>query len=78
MKTGYIYKSEINNIFTNRRFLGFFYQAIGWMIAANFFILLKAWGIEDTTGYLIFSRPKNLVAVHIEATFMGLFLGLIK
>jgi len=77
MKTGYIYKSEINNIFTNKRFLGFIYQAIGWMIAANFFIILKAWGIEDTTGYLIFIRPKSLIGVHIEATFMGLFLGLI-
>ena len=53
------------------------YHAIGWIIAANFFIIIKAWGIEDTTGYLIFIRPNSLIGVHIEATFMGFFLGLI-
>ena len=76
MKTGYIYRSEEKNIFTNRKYLGFIYQAIGWIIAANFFIVLKAWGIEDSTGFLVFSQ-ENLLIVHIEATFMGLSLGLI-
>lgn len=75
MKTGYL-TSDNPDIFIDKKYLGFIYQAIGWIIAANFFIILKAWGLEDTTGYLVFSKPKNLIVVHIEATFMGLFLGL--
>jgi adenylate cyclase len=76
MKTGYIYQSDKNNIFTNIVSPGVLYQVIGWIIAANFFIMLKSWGIVDTTGFLVFAK-KSLFVVHIEATFMGLSLGLI-
>jgi len=77
MKTGYLYKFKNNKILNNTKFRSYFYQALGWIIAANFFIIIKAWGIEATTGYLIFSKSRNLLAVHIEATFMGLCLGII-
>ena len=77
MKTGYIDRPRKNNVFSNKRFLGFVYLTIGWILAANFFIIIKTWGIEDTTGYLILSKPKSLFGVHIEATIMGFFLGLI-
>ena len=76
MKIGYL-TSDNPYIFIDKKYLGFIYQTIGWIVAANFFIILKAWGIEDTTGYLVFSKSNNLITVHIEATFMGLFLGLI-
>ena len=76
MKTGYIYQSQKNSIFTNKMFPGCIYQLIGWVIAANFFIMLKSWGIVDTTGFLVLAK-KSLFVVHIEATIMGLCLGFI-
>jgi adenylate cyclase len=76
MKTGYIYQSEKNSFFTKKISPGFIYQVIGWVIAANFFIMLKSWGIVDTTGFLVFAH-RSLFVVHIEASIMGLCLGLI-
>ena len=55
--------------------MGFVYQSIAWIIAANFFIVLKAWGIEDTTGYLVF-KSENMLLVHLEASMMGFFMGI--
>ncbi len=77
MKTGYIYRADEKNILANKKFLAFVYQGIAWVIAANIFIILKAWGIEDTTGFLVFSQEKSMMLVHVEASFMGLCLGLI-
>lgn len=77
MKTGYLDKPGRNNFLANKKFLSFFYLSIGWILAANFFIIIKTWGIEDTTGYLILSEQKSLLGVHVEATIMGLALGLI-
>lgn len=48
-----------------------------WMLAANVFIVLKAWGVADQTGYLIFTKPENLFLAHVMATLMGLLVGMI-
>jgi adenylate cyclase len=71
MKTGYL-SSDNPYILLDNKYIGSIYQAIGWIGAANFFIIIKAWGVEDTTGYLIFSKTSSLWPVHIEATFMDL------
>ena len=60
-----------NNLFN------YIYQILGWIIAANFFVILKGWGIEDQTGFLVYMQSDNLVAVHLEASLMGFFMGLI-
>jgi len=76
MKTAYVYKDDSKLAITNKRFLSFFYHSIAWIIAANFFIIMKAWGIDDSTGFLVFTQDKSIFMVHLEASAMGLCLGL--
>ena len=66
-----------NKLFANKRLVVYLYQLITWIISANVFIILKAWGVPDQTGYLIFSKPENLLLAHVMATAMGVFIGLI-
>lgn len=76
MKTGYLFRPGKKNRIITNRFTNYLFLTIGWVLAANFFVILKSWGIEDTTGYLVFAETKGLAAVHIEASIMGLFLGM--
>jgi len=76
MKTGNFNMVDSKKILSNKKFLAYVIQGIAWIIAANFFIMFKAWGIEDTAGFLVL-KQKNLILIHIEAAIMGLCLGLI-
>jgi adenylate cyclase len=66
-----------NTLFTSRKMVVYTYQVLAWVISANVFIILKAWGVPDQTGYLIFSKPDNLFLAHVMASSMGLLIGII-
>lgn len=77
MKTTYPLCMTQGKIFTNKKVLIYIYQVLAWIFASNLFIVLKAWGVEDQTGYLVFSRPDSLFVAHLMASLMGLIIGLI-
>lgn len=77
MKTPYPICISHRKIFTNKKILIYIYQVLAWIFASNLFIVLKTWGVQDQTGYLIFSKPDNLYLAHMMASLMGLIIGLI-
>ena len=66
-----------NKLFANKKVAVYLGQVMAWIFAANIFIILKAWGVPDQTGYLIFSKPDNLLLAHVMASCMAIFIGLI-
>lgn len=66
-----------HKLFASKRAVVYLYQVLTWVMSANVFIILKAWGVPDQTGYLIFSKPDSLFLAHVMATVMGFFIGLL-
>ena len=77
MKRNYLTDYFCNRFLNNKKALVHLYQVLAWIVAANVFIILKAWGVPDQTGYLIFSKPDNLFLAHVMATMMGIGIALI-
>lgn len=66
-----------NRLFASRKAIVYLYQVMAWILSANVFIILKAWGVKDQTGFLIFSKPDSLFLAHVMATAMGFLIGIV-
>lgn len=66
-----------NKVFSNKSLVIYLIQIGSWILAANLFIVLKVWGIQDQTGYLVFTIPNNLLPAHFMASIMGFGIGII-
>ena len=53
------------------------FDIIAWIVAANFFIILKVWGSETQYDYVVLSQTDSLFWAHLQATITGMVIGLI-
>jgi len=68
--------SLTRKIFTPRS-LHMLIQITGWIVASNFFIILKVWGIDVQNEYLVLTETESLFMVHLQSSFIGAFVGLV-